>query len=160
TVGVFGGFTTIGKQDQKNNCILSKTSFAMKDNSCVLEVTINYQEGEDREKAENAPVQTKTIDIDMSKIIRIDSNLVIADALMGFDSAGIGHFDRGWVLTFVLVDENYKETQKIELLQFNNGFSTNNDFYQLAEAYKTTNPYKVLNHLRKLCNAPEPLSWD
>ena len=90
-----GNYQDIGRQVQKYNYILSKTSFTMKDNSCVLEVTINYQEAEDRDKANNAPIQTKTIDIDMSKVIRIESRLDIVDALMGFDKANIGNFDRG-----------------------------------------------------------------
>lgn len=78
-----GDYQVIGKQDQKDNYIRSKTFFVMKDNSCVLEVTINYQEAENPNTVKNAAIQTKTIEIDMNKVIRIESHFKIVMHLWG-----------------------------------------------------------------------------
>ena len=66
-------------------------------------------------------------------------------------------------MNFIIVDNDGKEVETIIIslskfvYEYNNGDPRKTNY---NEEYKGVKINKVFNHLRKLCGAPEPLSWD
>ena len=66
-------------------------------------------------------------------------------------------------MNFLIVDNDGKEVETIIIslskmvYKYNNGDPRKTNY---NEEYKNFQQYKVFNHFRKLCGAPEPLSWD
>lgn len=131
--------------DDKNDCVL------------IFDFLLQYTTNQDKSRIKEKITKT----IDMSKVKEIYFTLV-PDSIFSRDNGADskGQYAYNYYINFIIVNKDGQNLETISIPISEVWFKGEQQSYEFNKEMKNEKIYKIFNHYRKICGAPEPLSWD